>query len=116
MAGSNRSGDLADAQKSIPVGTLAAQMTTSVVCILLEKIFSKKLDPSFEFSCVLYPYVLYPTDSGLLGSFTHFTCCLWVGVYQVFHRLTLVKRFTRKLSILHVKTNGTILADAKGLM
>ncbi|KAJ6645377.1 Solute carrier family 12 member 4 [Pseudolycoriella hygida] len=38
MAGSNRSGDLADAQKSIPIGTIAAIMTTSTVylsCVLL---------------------------------------------------------------------------------
>ena len=34
MAGSNRSGDLADAQKSIPIGTIAAIATTSFVCIL----------------------------------------------------------------------------------
>ena len=38
LAGSNRSGDLADAQRSIPLGTISAQLTTSFVylsCIVL---------------------------------------------------------------------------------
>lgn len=47
MAGSNRSGDLADAQKSIPVGTLAAQMTTSIVYISGVFLFGAAFDNLF---------------------------------------------------------------------
>ena len=38
MAGSNRSGDLANAQRSIPIGTILAIITTSLVylsCVIL---------------------------------------------------------------------------------
>lgn len=37
MAGSNRSGDLRDAQRSIPMGTIMAILTTSFICILLTR-------------------------------------------------------------------------------
>lgn len=47
MAGSNRSGDLADAQKSIPVGTIGAVATTSAVCIFFVKF------PRVTVNCVI---------------------------------------------------------------
>ncbi|XP_023230852.1 solute carrier family 12 member 6-like [Centruroides sculpturatus] len=47
MAGSNRSGDLADAQKSIPVGTLAAQLTTSFVYLSGVLFFGASFDNLF---------------------------------------------------------------------
>ncbi|XP_003744033.1 solute carrier family 12 member 6 [Galendromus occidentalis] len=47
MAGSNRSGDLADAQKSIPVGTLAAQITTSIVYLAGVFLFGLAFDNTF---------------------------------------------------------------------
>jgi len=43
MAGSNRSGDLADASKAIPTGTIAAVATTSFVCILVIELQSAQL-------------------------------------------------------------------------
>ncbi|XP_017482025.1 PREDICTED: solute carrier family 12 member 5-like [Rhagoletis zephyria] len=47
LAGSNRSGDLADAQKAIPLGTLAAQLTTSFVYLSVILLFGASFNPLF---------------------------------------------------------------------
>ncbi|XP_076638687.1 solute carrier family 12 member kcc isoform X5 [Colletes latitarsis] len=44
MAGSNRSGDLADAQKSIPIGTICAILTTSTVYLSSVLLFAGTVD------------------------------------------------------------------------
>ncbi|XP_076449230.1 solute carrier family 12 member 4-like [Babylonia areolata] len=44
MAGSNRSGDLADAQKSIPIGTICAIITTSFVYLTSVLFFSGAIE------------------------------------------------------------------------
>ncbi|XP_017839242.1 solute carrier family 12 member 4 isoform X2 [Drosophila busckii] len=44
MAGSNRSGDLADAQKSIPIGTICAILTTSTVYLTSVLFFAGTVD------------------------------------------------------------------------
>lgn len=44
MAGSNRSGDLADAQKSIPIGTICAILTTSTVYLSTVILFAGTVD------------------------------------------------------------------------
>lgn len=58
MAGSNRSGDLADAQKSIPIGTIAAILTTSTVYLSTVLLFAGTVDnlllrDKYESFCVL---------------------------------------------------------------
>ena len=47
LAGSNRSGDLADAQKAIPLGTIAAQLTTSFVYLSVIFLFGASYNPLF---------------------------------------------------------------------
>ncbi|CAG2122663.1 unnamed protein product, partial [Medioppia subpectinata] len=47
LAGSNRSGDLADAQKAIPLGTLGAQLTTSFVYLSVILLFGASYNPLF---------------------------------------------------------------------
>lgn len=44
MAGSNRSGDLADAQKSIPIGTILAILSTSSVYLSAVLLFAATVD------------------------------------------------------------------------
>jgi potassium/chloride transporter 4/5/6 len=45
MAGSNRSGDLADPQKSIPIGTILAVLTTTLVYLSNVLLFAATVDP-----------------------------------------------------------------------
>jgi hypothetical protein len=45
MAGSNRSGDLADPQASIPVGTIAAICVTSITYLSAVLFFAATVDP-----------------------------------------------------------------------
>ena len=45
MAGSNRSGDLGDPQKSIPIGTICAILTTSTVYLSSVLLFAATVDP-----------------------------------------------------------------------
>ena len=45
MAGSNRSGDLADAQRSIPIGTIMAILTTGLVYMASAVLFAATVDP-----------------------------------------------------------------------
>ena len=45
MAGSNRSGDLADPQASIPIGTIAAFCVTSITYLSAVLFFAATVDP-----------------------------------------------------------------------
>ncbi|WAR11535.1 S12A6-like protein [Mya arenaria] len=75
MAGSNRSGDLEDAQKSIPVGTIAAIVTTNITCTLFfagtieGDLLRDKLGESINGGLVI-AYLAWPTRWVILiGSF-----------------------------------------------
>uniref|UniRef100_A0A3Q1J0V8 Solute carrier family 12 member 7b n=1 Tax=Anabas testudineus TaxID=64144 RepID=A0A3Q1J0V8_ANATE len=67
MAGSNRSGDLRDAQKSIPIGTILAIATTSVICILSVHFVALKWNLVIGTLSWPSPWVI------VIGSF--FSCC-----------------------------------------
>ena len=57
MAGSNRSGDLADPQASIPIGTIMAIMTTSIVYLSSVLLFAATVDPLLlrdKYICLYY--------------------------------------------------------------
>lgn len=76
MAGSNRSGDLADAQKSIPIGTICAILTTSTVYLSSVLLFAGTVDN------------LLLRDKYVLHSFRllHFRCHLdrWCFIFFFF--------------------------------
>ncbi|MGH0135854.1 UNVERIFIED_CONTAM: hypothetical protein FKN15_023392, partial [Acipenser sinensis] len=55
MAGSNRSGDLKDAQKSIPVGTIMAIATTSFICVVLRDKFGEAVSGNLVIGILSWP-------------------------------------------------------------
>ncbi|RXN10947.1 solute carrier family 12 member 7-like isoform X5 [Labeo rohita] len=69
MAGSNRSGDLRDAQRSIPIGTILAIATTTVICILSLDLFGDSVKGNLVIGTLSWPspWVI------VIGSF--FSCC-----------------------------------------
>uniref|UniRef100_A0AAY4AS66 Solute carrier family 12 member 7a n=1 Tax=Denticeps clupeoides TaxID=299321 RepID=A0AAY4AS66_9TELE len=82
MAGSNRSGDLRDAQRSIPIGTILAIATTSIIyisCVLLfgasieGVVLRDKFGESVKSSLVLGTLAWPSKWVIIIGSF--FSCC-----------------------------------------
>uniref|UniRef100_A0A4W5NB69 Solute carrier family 12 member 7b n=1 Tax=Hucho hucho TaxID=62062 RepID=A0A4W5NB69_9TELE len=76
MAGSNRSGDLRDAQKSIPIGTIMAIATTTFICIFNDsnnspaiQVFGDSVKGNLVIGILAWPspWVI------VIGSF--FSCC-----------------------------------------
>ncbi|KTF84437.1 hypothetical protein cypCar_00033532, partial [Cyprinus carpio] len=69
MAGSNRSGDLRDAQRSIPIGTILAIATTTIICILSLDQFGDSVKGNLVIGTLSWPspWVI------VIGSF--FSCC-----------------------------------------
>uniref|UniRef100_A0A8C2FPG1 Solute carrier family 12 member 7b n=1 Tax=Cyprinus carpio TaxID=7962 RepID=A0A8C2FPG1_CYPCA len=69
MAGSNRSGDLRDAQRSIPIGTILAIATTTIICILSLDLFGDSVKGNLVIGTLSWPspWVI------VIGSF--FSCC-----------------------------------------
>lgn len=60
MAGSNRSGDLADAQKSIPIGTICAILTTSTVYLSSVLLFAGTVDNLLLRDKYVCPFIRTP--------------------------------------------------------
>uniref|UniRef100_A0A3Q1CEP2 Solute carrier family 12 member 7a n=1 Tax=Amphiprion ocellaris TaxID=80972 RepID=A0A3Q1CEP2_AMPOC len=77
MAGSNRSGDLRDAQRSIPIGTILAILTTSFICILQTLYCRSSLPVRFSPALKKNPVIgilAWPSPWVIvIGSF--FSCC-----------------------------------------
>lgn len=94
LAGSNRSGDLADGQKSIPTGTLAAQLTTSFIYLSSVVLFGAAFNnlfirDKFGESMVSLAFFFPPTSESpvtspppvMTGLVCAFHCLRWAFVH-----------------------------------
>ena len=86
MAGSNRSGDLADPQASIPIGTIMAIMTTSIVYLSSALLFAATVDPLLLRDKYIYIEGVSQNLRMINGRFKNTSGNFFVNYMNIFHK------------------------------